>query len=109
MTEMEELEKKLGQLEAECAMLREENARLRYQLNPPEQATVQYAPAKFSSSLDQTSSADEKIELFRQLFRGRGDIYPLRWENRKGKSGYSPACANEWNRALCGKPKVLSN
>jgi len=87
-------------------MLREENARLRYQLNPPEQATVQYAPAKSSSSLDQASSADEKIELFRQLFRGREDVYPLRWENRKGKSGYSPACANEWDRALCGKPKV---
>ena len=24
----------------------------------------------------------------------------------RGKAGYSPACANEWNRTFCGKPKV---
>lgn len=48
-----------------------------------------------------------KIALFRSLFRGREDIFPKRWSNPKsGKSGYSPACANEWVPRLCGKPKV---
>jgi hypothetical protein len=29
------------------------------------------------------------------------------WENRKtAKSGYAPACANEWVRGICGKPQV---
>ena len=31
----------------------------------------------------------------------------MRWENRNtGKSGYAPACANEWVRGVCGKPQV---
>lgn len=53
------------------------------------------------------SSAAEKVALFRRLFAGRADVYPARWENLKtGRSGYSPACANEWAKGLCGKPKV---
>jgi superfamily II DNA or RNA helicase/very-short-patch-repair endonuclease len=48
-----------------------------------------------------------KIELFRSLFRGRDDVYPRRFESRKtGKSGYQPACANEWARGLCDKRAV---
>jgi hypothetical protein len=39
---------------------------------------------------------DEKVKLFASLFRGREDVYPVRWESKAGKSGYSPACANEW-------------
>ena len=53
------------------------------------------------------SSVAAKIALFRSLFRGRDDVYPRRFESRKtGKSGYQPACANEWVRGLCEKPKV---
>ena len=55
----------------------------------------------------QHSSASDKIALFRSLFRGRADVYPLRFESRKtGKAGYAPACANEWVRGLCEKPKI---
>ncbi len=53
---------------------------------------------------DRLSTRKEKIDLFRSLFRGREDVYAVRWENRKGRSGYSPACANEWNRPICQKP-----
>jgi hypothetical protein len=49
----------------------------------------------------------EKIRLFRSLFRGRTDGLPKRWENAKQeRSGYAPACANEWVRTVCEKPKV---
>jgi hypothetical protein len=42
------------------------------------------------------SPPESKIALFRSLFRGRDDVYPRRFENRKtGKSGYAPACGNE--------------
>lgn len=51
-----------------------------------------------------TASQEEKIALFRSLFRGREDVYAVRWESRKGKSGYSPACAHEWDPLLCHKP-----
>src|SRR5438105_1198354 len=55
----------------------------------------------------QLSSSDEKIAFFRSLFRGRQDVYPRRFESRKtGKSGYAPACANEWVRGICEKPRV---
>lgn len=47
---------------------------------------------------------EEKIALFRRLFNGRQDVYPLRWQSAVGKSGYSPACRNEWKRGTCQKP-----
>jgi hypothetical protein len=38
-------------------------------------------------------STQEKVALFRRLFRGRMDVYPTRWESKTtGKSGYAPAC-----------------
>jgi len=53
------------------------------------------------------STAEEKVALFRGLFRGRTDVYARRFESRKtGKSGYSPACGNEWVRGVCEKPKI---
>ena len=53
------------------------------------------------------STPAAKIELFRSLFRGRTDVYPRRFESRKtGKAGYAPACANEWVRGVCEKPRI---
>ncbi len=53
------------------------------------------------------SPAAEKVALFRRLFAGRADVFPVRWDNRNaGRSGYAPACANEWVRGTCGKPQV---
>lgn len=50
---------------------------------------------------------DEKVALFMRLFRGRTDVYPVRWESKKtGKSGYSPACINEWRAGICDKPRI---
>ncbi len=52
-------------------------------------------------------SAIEKVALFRRLFRGRTDVYPMRWESANtGKSGYAPACANEWHPGICEKPRI---
>ncbi len=59
------------------------------------------------SLIDRLSSPHEKIALFRSLFRGRDDVYPRRFENRRtGKSGYAPACGNEWVAGVCEKPRV---
>jgi superfamily II DNA or RNA helicase len=56
---------------------------------------------------DRNSPIEKKLALFRRLFRGRSDVYPVRWENRTtGRSGYAPACANEWRRGICEKPRV---
>lgn len=51
-------------------------------------------------------SAERKLELFCSLFRGRQDVFATRWQNRTGRSGYSPRCANEWQAGVCEKPRV---
>jgi len=106
MGSQEQLEKMVAQLEAECTRLREENRRLRDQIDLPSDESARCVAADATAPLNQASSASKKIDLFRHLFRGRENVYPLRWENQKGKSGYSPACANEWDKVLCGKPRV---
>ena len=58
-------------------------------------------------NVDHHSSSAAKIALYRDLFRGRDDVYPRRFESRKtGKYGYQPACVNEWVRDLCDKRRV---
>lgn len=89
--------------------LRAENARLislleshgiEWRLPPPPAAPV---PEPEPSRL----STGEKVALFRRLFRGRTDVYPVRWESKTtGKAGYSPACANEWRAEVCEKPRI---
>lgn len=62
---------------------------------------------QYPEPVQQLSSSEKKIALFRSLFRGRDDVYPRRFESRKtGKSGYAPACANEWVRGICEKPRI---
>lgn len=58
-------------------------------------------------AIDHHSPSAEKIALFRDLFRGRCDVYPRRFESRRtGRSGYAPACGNEWVRGVCEKPRI---
>ena len=52
------------------------------------------------------SSSQEKIELYMTLFKGREDVHAKRWQNKQGKSGYSPVCANEWAKGICDKPQM---
>ena len=58
-------------------------------------------------TVDKFSKAIDKVDLFMWLFKGRDDVFAERWENqKKGTSGYSPACGNEWIPGICQKPKV---
>lgn len=51
-------------------------------------------------------SPEQKIAIFRRLFRGRTDIFANRWQNKQGRSGYSVACNNEWVQGICHKPRI---
>ncbi len=65
------------------------------------------APGEEIPSLTRDSAPAAKIQLFRSLFRGRADVYPVRFESRKtGRAGYAPACGNEWVRGVCEKPRI---
>jgi len=44
------------------------------------------------------------VALFRSLFRGRDDVYAVRWEGRNGKAGYSPACRKVWGHSFPHHP-----
>lgn len=98
-------------IEEQLQQLREDNARLKalltshgiaWEENPPLPVIQAPEPEPLPSRL----SISKKVALFRRLFRGRTDVYPLRWESAKGTSGYSPACGNEWKPGVCHKPKV---
>lgn len=63
-------------------------------------------PADPATTINQDSKSNEKIKLFMSLFRGREDVYAKRWQNINGKSGYAPACFNEWKAGICEKPRI---
>ena len=68
---------------------------------------AELCPEHADSPVTSQSPSTAKIKLFRSLFRGREDVYPRRFESRKtGRAGYQPACANDWVRGLCDKPRV---
>src|ERR1700691_2617385 len=84
---------------------REENARLRRLLsvhsipipqlaseNPPPAKTPETAPP-----VNKEERARKRIALFRDLFRGREDVYARRWENDAGRHGYMPAAVKDWD------------
>jgi hypothetical protein len=79
---------------AETARLRSENERLRKLLRVREACPQIVSGSEMEAVRPEFSSltADEKVRLFRSLFRGREDVYAVRWEGRNGKTGYSPAC-----------------
>ena len=51
-------------------------------------------------------SLQEKVSLFRSVFKGREDVFARRWYSATTqKSGYQPACEREWNPEFCDKRK----
>ncbi len=111
------LRQRLEEALERCARLQEENARLRAELGLPAHGTfphdrpgVSEAKVNFErlrTPVTNSSPPEAKVALFRNLFRGREDVFPIRWETRRGgRCGYSPACALEWRRPLCRKPRV---
>jgi superfamily II DNA or RNA helicase len=66
---------------------------------------VPQTPQVSPQGMSKNAEEGEKIRLFMSLFKGRDDVYARRWENKKkGTSGYSPSCLNEW-KPVCVKPK----
>ena len=112
LTEMDVQSIDVRALQAELARLRGENSRLRAQLDGTSRAAaVEAAPSGVPTSSESVESSllspRARVELFRRLFRGRTDTFPIRWHSvTSGKSGYAPACSNEWVRGVCEKPRV---
>jgi hypothetical protein len=102
------IEQKLADALAECDRLRDENRILRMRFGLPEIDTPPPAvlpiASPANSPVNSKSSPKEKVKLFRNLFRGREDVYAVRWKARNGKTGYSPAYRKVWSAPFQRKP-----
>jgi superfamily II DNA or RNA helicase len=92
---------------AECIQLRKENAYLKKQIA----SLLQKENTKLNiidapDFVTKQSPLEKKVQIYRSLFKGRTDVYALRWEAKDGRAGYLPACAHEWNRPICQKPEI---
>lgn len=103
MDDRDDLQAKLERALAKCAQLREENERLRILLaehnvrEPDMVRTSTFAPGPGrDQGSESVLSPDAKVHLFRSLFRGRDDVYAIRWTARDGRTGYSPARVHAW-------------
>jgi len=98
-----------------CERLEEENDRLRRLLFehgiplPPQHAkippTSPTEPGSGAGTVNHRSSPEAKISLFRSLFRGREDVYAVRWESPNGRHGYMPAAERDWKAYLASSPE----
>ena len=91
----------------ELERLHEENRRLRKLLglgpDDPLPATAEPSALELplvgsDEAVDGQSSIERHIAVFRSLFRGRDDVYAVRWSNQDGRSGYVPAVAGGWRK-----------
>ena len=97
---------KLAEALAECERLREEIRKLRGRLGIPRMETSDPSPSvsDMQGAVTSKSTPDGKVKLFRNLFRGREDVYAVRWEGRNGKAGYSPAYHRIWGMSFRNAP-----
>jgi len=104
----------MSKTEAELIQLRAENNVLKallaqHGIAAPQPSNSDIGPVGDSALQPNANelSPNAKVKIFRRLFRGRDDIYPVRWiSNTTGKSGYSPHCANKWKRGICKLPTI---
>ena len=103
--EIADLQRRLAELDRERADILAALGTLSQRTTP---ALDIAPPSKVAEAAAKTALSNaDKITLFRSLFRGREDVFPRRWENpTSGKTGYSPACRNEWVRGVCEKPRI---
>jgi superfamily II DNA or RNA helicase len=109
MNERDQILKAVAHLEAEIMRLKEARDRADSELEKLRAKLVELYDVESSPAREQFSRyapPEEKIQLFANLFRGRGDVFARLWESRKtGKKGYSPVCEYEWQPGICTKPE----
>ena len=100
-------DREIASIQRRLAELGEERHALETRLKELGQLAAAPAIVSEPQGLTAVSPAVAKVALFRDLFAGRTDVFPVRWENaRAERAGYAPACANEWVTGICGKPRV---
>jgi len=114
MNSIQEIDALLSQAEEELACLESRRTILVVDIQKLKQQRKSFlvpdgAPGteKALGLVTHASPSKAKVGLFMDLFRGRQDVYPRRFESKRtGRSGYQPACRNEWKKGRCRKPNV---
>ena len=102
-SELRSINQRIPQLEEELKTLKAKRDSLVVLCE--EEKTRQIIEIRTHESL----TVNQKVALFKQLFKGRADVFATRWQNSKGRSGYSVACHNEWVPGICKKPDIKCN
>lgn len=106
LLEIEELKREVRTLRQRLEKSDSENGRSEFKQKDISHLVNVTVPLKEEhSTVHQYSKTEQKLDLYRSYFRGRDDVYPIRWDSKQGKSGFSPVCGNDWT-AVCQKPKV---
>ena len=101
----QELQERYEEALSRVKELERENARLK-QVLQEHRITVDDVVTVPKPVPKRILSVEERVKLFRSLFKGREDVFARRWFSKAtGKSGYQPVCQNEWDRQLCDKKK----
>ncbi len=109
--DQDKIQEHLKTAQEECGRLRKENVRLRAMLGIDHSPTndpasqVALGPKPLSTSTIGVSTPEEKIAFFRNLFRGREDVFAIRWEGKNGKTGYSPDSLMDWRAIHASRPE----
>lgn len=104
---MEDRTEDIRLLRAQLAALEEQCLALKRRIKQLEPSAARSSMPATSAEVTAASPSARKVDLFRKLFSGRVDVFPVRWENSgTGRTGYAPACRNEWVRGVCEKPQV---
>lgn len=89
--------------------LEDENSKLKFLLAKhgiPYEGNTAISKSENKDSAMKRLSLQEKVELFRAVFKGREDVFAKRWySDVTKKSGYRPACEREWSSEFCNKRK----
>jgi hypothetical protein len=86
---MTQMDARISELVARLTALERERSEIVAEINASRSvhdartAAVKMVPSgRVGDPTDRNSPIEKKIALFRRLFRGRSDVFPVRWENR---------------------------
>ena len=94
LAENQRLRERVQALEQENALLRAQYAPV---LSEPEPSRYGIGRKKALTEEEKEAELQRRVSIFRNLFKGREDVFAQRFVSTSGKQGYQPVCKNRWS------------